>query len=181
MCPFDCTALAGSGKVGPVNQINHTSWVAIATPTGRPKSVRNRSVIELFGGVVCVVILPFWHFCWCRGFCHRTESDLFLFRCCEDLQFLIYRTHTDRLKYATNGRYTGLSCSKSNLKCKCTGFLGDYKRKKKEQDKSPDIEQQLPFGDRKAIHSLKIGGGVTKPTGTSYNFDKVWIGTLQNY
>ena len=20
-----------------------------------------------------------WHFCWCRGFCHRTESDLFLF------------------------------------------------------------------------------------------------------
>ena len=26
-----------------------------------------------------VVILPFWHFCWCRGFCHRTESDLFLF------------------------------------------------------------------------------------------------------
>ena len=23
--------------------------------------------------------LPFWHFCWCRGFCHRTESDLFLF------------------------------------------------------------------------------------------------------
>ena len=25
------------------------------------------------------VTLPFWHFCWCRGFCHRTESDLFLF------------------------------------------------------------------------------------------------------
>ena len=24
----------------------------------------------------------------------------------------------------------------------------------------------------KAIHSLKIGGGVTKLTGTSYNFDK---------
>ena len=23
--------------------------------------------------------MPFWHFCWCRGFCHRTESDLFLF------------------------------------------------------------------------------------------------------
>ena len=20
-----------------------------------------------------------WHFCWCRGFCHMTESDLFLF------------------------------------------------------------------------------------------------------
>ena len=23
--------------------------------------------------------LPFWHFCCCRGFCHRAESDLFLF------------------------------------------------------------------------------------------------------
>ena len=56
--------LRGSGKVGPVNQVNHTSWVAIVTKTDRPKSVRNRSVIELFCGVVCVVILPFWHFCW---------------------------------------------------------------------------------------------------------------------
>ena len=33
----------------------------------------------ILNGVVCVVILPFWHFCWCRGFWHRTESDLFLF------------------------------------------------------------------------------------------------------
>ena len=32
----------------PVNQVNHTSWVAIGTPTDRLKSVRNRSVIELF-------------------------------------------------------------------------------------------------------------------------------------
>ena len=47
--------------------------------TDRPKSVRNRCLIEHFCGVVCVVTLPFWHFCWCRGFCHRTESDLFLF------------------------------------------------------------------------------------------------------
>ena len=58
---------------------NHTSWVAVVTSTDRPKSVRNRCVIELFCGVVCVVTLPFWHFCWCWGFCHRTESDLFLF------------------------------------------------------------------------------------------------------
>ena len=49
----------GSGKVGPVNQVNHTSWVAVVTPTDRPKSVRNRCVIELFCGVVCVVTLPF--------------------------------------------------------------------------------------------------------------------------
>ena len=79
VCPFDYTAVAGSGKVGPVNQVNHASWVAIITSTDRPKSVRNRSVIELFCGVVFVVIVPFWHFCWFRGFCHRTESDLFLF------------------------------------------------------------------------------------------------------
>ena len=39
--------------------VNHTSWVAIVTPTDRPKSVRNRCVIELFCGVVCVVTLPF--------------------------------------------------------------------------------------------------------------------------
>ena len=79
VCPFDYTAVAGSGKVGPVNQVIHTSWVAVVTPTDRPKSVRNRCVIELFWGVVCVVTLPFWHFCWCRCFCHWTESDLFLF------------------------------------------------------------------------------------------------------
>ena len=66
------------GKVGPVKQVNHTSWKAEVTPTDRPESVRNRCVIELYCGVVCVVPLPFWHFC-CRGFCHRTESDLFLF------------------------------------------------------------------------------------------------------
>ena len=59
--------------------VNHTSWVAVVTPTDRPKSVRNCCLIELFCGVVCVVNLPFWHFCWCRGFCHRTGSDLLLF------------------------------------------------------------------------------------------------------
>ena len=59
MCPFDYTAVAGSGKEGPVNQVNHTSWVAVVTQTDRPKSVRNRCVIELFCCVVCVVTLPF--------------------------------------------------------------------------------------------------------------------------
>ena len=57
MCPFDYTAVAGSGKVGPVNQVNHTCWVAVFTPNDRPKSVRNRCVIETFCGVVCVVTL----------------------------------------------------------------------------------------------------------------------------
>ena len=59
--------------------ISHTSLVAVVTPTDRPKSVCNRCVIELFWCVFCFVTLPFWHFCWCRGFCHRTESDLFLY------------------------------------------------------------------------------------------------------
>ena len=54
-CPFDYTAVAGSGKVGPVNQVNHTSWMAVVTPTDRPKSVRSRFVIVLFYCVVCVV------------------------------------------------------------------------------------------------------------------------------
>ena len=49
--PLDITAVAGSGKVGPVNQVNHTSWVAVFTPTDRPKSVRNRCLIELFCGI----------------------------------------------------------------------------------------------------------------------------------
>ena len=74
VCPFDYTAVAGSGKVGPVNQVKHTSWVAIVTSTERPKSVRNRSVIKLFVLSSC----PF-DMCWCRGFCLRTGSDLFLF------------------------------------------------------------------------------------------------------
>ena len=68
----------GEWEGGPVNQVNHTIWMAVVTPNDRPKSVRNCCLIELFCGVVCVVTLPFWHFCWCRGFCHRTESDHFL-------------------------------------------------------------------------------------------------------
>ena len=35
----------------PVNRFNHTSWMAIVTPTDRPKSVRNCCVIEFFGDV----------------------------------------------------------------------------------------------------------------------------------
>ena len=57
--PFDYTAVAGRGKVGPVNQVNHTSWAAVVTPTDRSKSVHNRCVIEPFCGVFCVVTLPF--------------------------------------------------------------------------------------------------------------------------
>ena len=56
MCPFDNIAFAVSGKShwDPVNRVNRTSWVAVVTQTDRPKSVRNRCVIEMFG---CVFLL----------------------------------------------------------------------------------------------------------------------------
>ena len=79
MCVLLITRCCREWEGGPVNQVNYTSWVAVVTPTDRPKSVRNCCLIELFCRVVCVVTLPFWHFCWCRGFCHRTGSDLPLF------------------------------------------------------------------------------------------------------
>ena len=53
VCPFDYTAVAETGKVGPVNQVNHTSWVAVVTPTDRPKSVRNRWVIDFLWRCLC--------------------------------------------------------------------------------------------------------------------------------
>ena len=96
--------------------VNHTSWVAVVTPTDRPKSVRNRCLIELFCGVVCVVTLPFWHFCWCKGFCHRTESDLFLF-----LLFLIraaYDFHESPKSYEVlTNRFNLEVCLKNNTYC----------------------------------------------------------------
>ena len=55
----------------------HTQLLLV-TPTDRLKSVRNRCVIEVFGGV-CVLSFGFRIFCWYRGFCHRTGSDLLLF------------------------------------------------------------------------------------------------------
>ena len=48
----------GEWEGGPVNQVNHTSWVAVVTPTDRPKSVRNCCLIELFCGVV-LSLCPF--------------------------------------------------------------------------------------------------------------------------
>ena len=37
----------------PVNRFNHTSRIDVVTPTDRPRSVRKRRVIEVFGGVLC--------------------------------------------------------------------------------------------------------------------------------
>ena len=38
---------------------NHTSWVAVVSPTDRPKSVRNRCVIELFVALFVLSPCPF--------------------------------------------------------------------------------------------------------------------------
>ena len=55
------------------------------------------------------------------------------------------------------------------------GYVNTVSIFHQEQDKSSDIEQQPPFGDRKIsnIQPQNRGGGGSKPTGTSYNFDKV--------
>ena len=80
MCNFDYTVVAVSEGGALVSRFHHISWVAVVTPTDRPKSVCNRCVIEDFDGFFvlsrCFLVL---FFCVCRGFCHRTESDLFLF------------------------------------------------------------------------------------------------------
>ena len=40
---------------------NHTFWIAVGSLTDRPKSVRNRCVMEVFGGVLALSV--FFKFC----------------------------------------------------------------------------------------------------------------------
>ena len=49
----------------------YSNWLSLVGP----QSLCNRSFWWRF----CVVVSIFGFFCGCRGFCHRTESDLFLF------------------------------------------------------------------------------------------------------
>ena len=53
MCPIDCTSLYGKGKVGSVNV------TTVVIHFVRPKSVRNRCVIELFCGNKCCYLYFF--------------------------------------------------------------------------------------------------------------------------
>ena len=80
--------------------VNHTSWVAVVTLADSPKSVRNCCLIEFFCGVVCVVTLPLWHFCWYRGFCHMTGSDLLLF---VFIKLGIYGSHSKKMDHRDFG------------------------------------------------------------------------------
>ena len=42
-----------------MHPFNHTSWVAVVNLTDRPKSVRNRCVIELFVAFFMLTLCPF--------------------------------------------------------------------------------------------------------------------------
>ena len=77
--PSDKTAFAVSGKVG-IPLTGLTTPVAWLSLPQRPSQVGPPSLCNgSFWWRFCVVMLLFGFFCRCRGFCHRTESDLFLF------------------------------------------------------------------------------------------------------
>ena len=46
-----------------------------------PKSMSKLINVNCLHFIGCqnYISVDIWHFCWCRSFCHRTESDLFLF------------------------------------------------------------------------------------------------------
>ena len=73
--PLNHTAVVWVGRLGPLTSLTYQlgDW-----------SYPSRSTIAnwTFWWRFCFVTLPFSRFCWWRGFCHRTESDLvpFLFQ-----------------------------------------------------------------------------------------------------
>ena len=67
------------GRLDPVNRFNNTSEVAVVTPTERPKSARNHYVTEVVEGVHVLSLCVLDFFFVGKGFCHRTELDVFLF------------------------------------------------------------------------------------------------------
>ena len=56
--------------------VNHTSWVAVATPTDRHKSVDNHCVIELLVAFLFCCLFACLTFLLIKWLYHRTESDL---------------------------------------------------------------------------------------------------------
>ena len=80
VCPFDYMAVSVSRKVDRFNRFNRSSGVhvAVVSPTDRPNSVHNCRVTVVSVVFLCFTLL-IGFFCGCRGFCYRTESDLFHF------------------------------------------------------------------------------------------------------
>ena len=67
---------------------------------------RSEIVVKSKFLVACLCFhVAFWNCLWCRGFCHRTESDLFLFL----LQLLQYMYHRIRLEWTHVGQYMVVS------------------------------------------------------------------------
>ena len=82
VCPFDYTAGAGEWEGWARKLVNHTSWVAVISPTDRPRSVRHRCVTVLFGGVVVLSLCPFDSSVGIRAFVIGLSqiSSIFLFQ-----------------------------------------------------------------------------------------------------
>ena len=55
-----------------VDRFNNSRWIQVVTLTYRPKLIRNRCEMEVFGGVFCFE-LEMYCICWDRGFCQRTK------------------------------------------------------------------------------------------------------------
>ena len=59
MCVLLITRLLWEWEGWARKPVNHTSWVAVFTPTDRLKSVRNRCVIELYVALFVLSLYPF--------------------------------------------------------------------------------------------------------------------------
>ena len=77
--------------------------MAVVTPTDRPKSVRNCCVIEVFVAF----------FCWCRGFCHRIQSDLLLFLSLDS--YVVFKIHNRTPLWMLHYLRFSFSCSAIKL------------------------------------------------------------------
>ena len=79
VCSLEYMAIAESGTFGLVNQVNHTSWVAVDSPTDR----RSTTVVwsNFLEEFLCCRFLSFFflNFLSICGLFHMTESDLFRF------------------------------------------------------------------------------------------------------
>ena len=60
MCVLLITRLLRGVGIWARKPVNHTSWVAVVTPTDRPKSVGNCCLIEHFVTLFVLLLCPFY-------------------------------------------------------------------------------------------------------------------------